>query len=115
MLFSAAYLQYSALRRLWRLKGVELLSSSYAVEEARRNLSEDRPEALGRLDELVKSMKLVEEAQDQDLPDSVRRQGQADPARGYQRRLGPFADRGQAAFWASLRQNSEGGFDRASG
>ena len=72
VLFSVAYLQYSALRRLWRLKGVELLSSSYAVEEARRNLSEDRPVALGRLDELVKSMKLVEEAQDQDLPDSVR-------------------------------------------
>ncbi len=48
------------------------MSSSYAVEEARRNLSEDRPETLGRLDELVKSMKLVEEAQDQDLPDSVR-------------------------------------------
>ena len=64
VLFSAAYLQDSELRRLWRLKGVELLSSSYAVEEARRNLSEDRPEALASLDGLVKSMKLVEEAQD---------------------------------------------------
>ena len=71
VLFSAAYMQDSALRRLWRLKGVELLSSSYAVEEARRNLREDRPEALVRLDELVKSMNLVEEAQDQDLPESV--------------------------------------------
>jgi uncharacterized protein len=47
------------------------LSSSYAVEEARRNLSEERTEALGRLDDLVKTTKLVEEAQDQDLPDSV--------------------------------------------
>jgi uncharacterized protein len=72
VLFSAAYLQDSGLRGLWRLKGVELLSSSYAIEEARRNLSEDGPEALGRLDRLLKSMKLVEEAQDQDLPDSVR-------------------------------------------
>ena len=72
VLFSAAYLPDSGLRRLWLLKGVELLSSSYAVEEARGNLSEDRPEALGRFDELVKSMKLVGEAQDQDLPNSVR-------------------------------------------
>jgi hypothetical protein len=72
VLFSAAYLQDSGLRRLWILKGVELLSSSYAVEEARRNLNEDRPEALDRLDELVKSIRLVEETQEQDLPDSVR-------------------------------------------
>ena len=72
VLFSAAYLQDSGLRRLWRLKGVELLSSSYAVEEARRNLSEDRPETLGRLDELLKNIKLVGEAPDQDLPDSFR-------------------------------------------
>jgi predicted nucleic acid-binding protein len=72
LLFSAAYLPDSGLRRLWRLNGVELLSSSYAVAEARRNLREGWPEALDRLDELLKSLKLVEEAQDQELPGSVR-------------------------------------------
>lgn len=72
VLFSAVYLQDSGLRRLWRLNGVELLSSSYAVEEARRNLREGWPEALDRLDELLKSLKLVEEAQEEDLPGSFR-------------------------------------------
>jgi hypothetical protein len=35
VLFSAAYLENSGLGRLWQLEGVELLSSAYAVEEAR--------------------------------------------------------------------------------
>ena len=55
------------------------MSSSYAVEEARRNLREGRPEALDRLDELLKSLKLVEEAQDQDLPGSVRVDAKDEP------------------------------------
>lgn len=38
MPFSAAYREASGLRRLWRLEGVELVTSDYAVEEARRNL-----------------------------------------------------------------------------
>lgn len=38
VLFSAAYRPNSGLRRLWRLRDVELVTSSYAVEEAQRNL-----------------------------------------------------------------------------
>jgi hypothetical protein len=38
VLFSAAYRENSGLVEIWRLKGVRLLSSSYAIEEARRNL-----------------------------------------------------------------------------
>lgn len=39
VLFSAAYRSDSGLRRLWRLPGTRLVSSVYAAEEARRNLS----------------------------------------------------------------------------
>ena len=38
VLFLCAYLAMSGLARLWRLPDTVLLSSSYAVEEARRNL-----------------------------------------------------------------------------
>ncbi len=37
VLFSAAYRQDSGLLRLWRLDRVVLLTSAYALEEARRN------------------------------------------------------------------------------
>jgi predicted nucleic acid-binding protein len=37
--FSAAYRADAALGRLWKLTGVELVTSSYAAEEARRNLN----------------------------------------------------------------------------
>lgn len=39
VLFSAAYLAHAGLHRLWQLEDVELITSEYAVEEARRNLS----------------------------------------------------------------------------
>lgn len=49
VLFSAAYRPDAGLARLWRLSGVELLTSAYAVEEARINLSEDaQRQRLGR-------------------------------------------------------------------
>lgn len=40
VLFSAACSSGTLLRRLWKLPGAELLTSSYAIGEARRNLSE---------------------------------------------------------------------------
>ena len=40
VLFSAAYRADSGLLRLWELRGVTLVTSDYAVEEARRNLRE---------------------------------------------------------------------------
>ena len=59
VLFSAAYLESSKLRRLWELTGVELISSEYAVEEARRNLSFARPRQLDVLGGLVDQLALV--------------------------------------------------------
>jgi len=38
VLFSAAYREAAGIQRLWELPGVKLLTSTYAVEEARRNL-----------------------------------------------------------------------------
>lgn len=67
VLYSAAYLKESSFKALWRLRGVELVSSSFAVEECRRNLGADRPEALARLDRLLGGVTLVEERNDSEL------------------------------------------------
>lgn len=40
VLYSAAYSRDAGLQRLWKLPQVELLTSAYAVGEARRNLLE---------------------------------------------------------------------------
>lgn len=42
VLFSAAYSKDAGVRRLWRLSDVELITSGYAAEEARRNLEPDQ-------------------------------------------------------------------------
>jgi predicted nucleic acid-binding protein len=39
VLFSAAYRSDAGVQRLWKLEGCALISSDYAIEEARRNLS----------------------------------------------------------------------------
>ena len=53
VLFSAAYREAAGIQRLWDLPGVDLLTSTYAVEEARRNLS--TPARAKRLDALLES------------------------------------------------------------
>jgi predicted nucleic acid-binding protein len=58
VLLSAAWRHGAAVQRLWRLKGVKLLSSSHAVEEARRNL--ETPAQRGRLTRLLRRVDLVE-------------------------------------------------------
>jgi predicted nucleic acid-binding protein len=58
VLLSAAWRPRAALLRLWGLDGVELLSSRYAVEEARRNL--ETPAQRGRLTRLLRRVQLVE-------------------------------------------------------
>ena len=57
ILFSAAYSDDSGLRRLWSLEGVVLLTSDYALEEARRNLPDST--ALGRLESLEDGLRIV--------------------------------------------------------
>jgi predicted nucleic acid-binding protein len=58
VLLSAAWRPRAALLRLWSLDDVELLSSGYAVEEARRNL--ETPAQRGRLTRLLRRVRLVE-------------------------------------------------------
>ncbi len=59
MLFSAAYREKPGLLQLWHLAHVSLITSSYALEEARRNLAEEVQK--GRLVKLVQSMRLIKE------------------------------------------------------
>ena len=56
VLFSAAYRFDTRLRELWALKEVKLVTSSYAIEEARRNL--DSPEQREEL-ELIGTMEIL--------------------------------------------------------
>ena len=57
VLFSAAHSETSSLSRLWARAGVELLTSIYAFEEARRNL--ETPERIARLARLAAQMLVV--------------------------------------------------------
>ena len=59
VLFSAAYRSEAGLHRLWDLKGVELVSSAYAVEEAARNLPSS--EKHRRLDRFLRKTRIVSE------------------------------------------------------
>ena len=57
VLFSAAYRSDAGLVVLWRRAGAALLTSAYAVDEARRNLSGD--DQRRRLDALVRACEIV--------------------------------------------------------
>jgi predicted nucleic acid-binding protein len=57
VLFSAAYRSDARVRDLWDLDDAKLVTSSYAVEEARRNL--DRPEQREELEKLIERMEVV--------------------------------------------------------
>lgn len=54
ILFSAAYRRDAGVARLWHLSDAVLVTSEYAVEEARRNLAE--PAQVTRLEELLESV-----------------------------------------------------------
>ena len=69
ILFSAAYGPESPLRRLWQAKGAELLTSGYAVAEARRNL--EAKEQQDRLEALVADVRVVGESETRGLPVGV--------------------------------------------
>lgn len=69
VLFSAAYREDSGLRRIWELSGIALVTSTYAVEEARRNLGiGDRR---SRLDALLVSVQQMPEVAEMELPPTV--------------------------------------------
>jgi predicted nucleic acid-binding protein len=69
VLFSAAYRRDAGLRRLWMLPGVELLTSAYALEEARRNLAQRGQRA--RLTWLMRALTIVAEPVERPLPEGV--------------------------------------------
>lgn len=69
VLFSAAYREAAALQRLWKLPGVELFTSAYASEEARRNLPSADQRA--RLEDLLARTRIVPES-DAPLPSGFR-------------------------------------------
>ncbi|MBV8139499.1 MAG: PIN domain-containing protein [Deltaproteobacteria bacterium] len=71
VLYSAAFLEQSGLARLWTLEDVELLTSAYGLEEARRNLLMDRPEAVRRTERLCKAITTVNALQGLKLPANV--------------------------------------------
>jgi uncharacterized protein len=71
VLYSAAYLEQSGLARLWTLDDVDQLTSAYGLEEARRNLAMDRPEAVTRLERLCKAITTVNAPQGLKLPANV--------------------------------------------
>lgn len=60
ILFSAAYRANSGLAQLWKLKGVVLCPSRYALEEARVNLAESAQHR--RLAELARRVRLFDAA-----------------------------------------------------
>jgi uncharacterized protein len=57
ILFSAAYRPNAGLRQLWEVPNVALVTSAYAVEEARRNL--DWPEQRAALQDLLQSVEVL--------------------------------------------------------
>ena len=59
MIFSAAHNLTSMIRQLWYIPGVVLISSSYAVEEARRNLLVLKPSNILVLDELLDGIDIL--------------------------------------------------------
>lgn len=70
VLFSAGYRADSGLRALWsRGDAVGLLTTSYAIEEARRNLPDDA--ARGRLEGLLLGVTVVPDIMIGDLPSHV--------------------------------------------
>lgn len=69
VLFSAAYNPQSRLRTLWSLPRTQLVTSGYALEEARRNLTGIEPRA--RLEELASGVRVISESGAWALPPDV--------------------------------------------
>jgi hypothetical protein len=77
VLFSAAYRDGAGLLAIWKLSNVERITSTFAAEEARRNL--DAAERRSRLEELLTSVRLVAEAAGRTIPEDARLPGKDVP------------------------------------
>lgn len=69
VLFSAAYRDGAEIAGLWDLDDVEVITSHYAAEEARRNLSE--PSQRRRLDDLLRRTRMVSGGLARGIPDDL--------------------------------------------
>lgn len=70
VLFSAVYREGAGLLALWKQSDVQLVTSGYAVEEARRNL--DTTDRRLRLQDLLAAVHIGSEAPQVPLPPGVR-------------------------------------------
>src|ERR1700732_726397 len=77
VLFSAAYREGAGLLALWKRSDIELLTSGYAVEEARRNL--DTADRRLRLEDLLAAVRIVSETPLTPLPRGVRLREKDEP------------------------------------
>jgi predicted nucleic acid-binding protein len=69
VLFSAAYWESSGLLQLWNLPDVEMVTSAYALEEARRNLETEAQAK--RLNDLMLEVEVLPERLELDLPPEI--------------------------------------------
>ena len=60
VLFSAAYRDHARIAGLWQLRGVHLITSLYAAQEAANNLDEEGQQS--RLRDLIEKIEIVSEA-----------------------------------------------------
>lgn len=70
VLFSASYRDGAGLVGLWKLRGVHVITSHYAVVEARRNLVSG--EQRSRLDSLLVTTEVVDEVDEKTIDDEIR-------------------------------------------
>jgi predicted nucleic acid-binding protein len=70
ILFSAVYQEGSGLARLWKLSKVRLVTSFYAIEEARRNLKQ--PDQLERLESYLLKLDLIDLHREVSLPKEIK-------------------------------------------
>jgi predicted nucleic acid-binding protein len=65
VLFSAAYQSESGLLKFWKLEDVQLITSTYAAQEALRNLDLENQEQ--RFEKLLRSVVIVDEVDQPEL------------------------------------------------
>ena len=71
VLFSAAYMPDSRLLVLWSLGEAEIITSAFALEEARRNLEDNNPSGLPLLAELASQLHVTEGGHGDKLPAGI--------------------------------------------
>jgi predicted nucleic acid-binding protein len=69
VLFSAAYRPHAGIGALWKMQGVSLVTSAYAVREARANLEERG--RLSRLDRLLRKVEVFPQTADRSLSEGI--------------------------------------------